>query len=126
MKIKYALVAIVAVIALLAIFELALTQQKKTEQNLPPVKYEKPVITAQIRQISIKNFAFVPADMKVKKGDIVIWTNEDSAPHQIAGADFKSEVIKTGFTYSTTFTKTGKFDYSCSIHPAMKGTITVE
>ncbi len=126
MKIKYVLIAIVAVIAVLVIFELALTQQKKTEQVLPPVKYEKPVITAQIRQVSIKNFAFVPSDMKVKKGDIVIWTNEDSAPHQIVGADFKSDIIKEGFTFSSTFNKVGKFDYSCFIHPSMKGTITVE
>ncbi|MCX6736138.1 MAG: cupredoxin domain-containing protein [Candidatus Parcubacteria bacterium] len=124
MKIKYVLVVIVVVVAILAIF--ALTQQKKTEQNLPPVKYEKPVITAQIRQISIKNFAFVPSDMKVKKGDIIIWTNEDSAPHQISGTDFKSDVIKTGFTYSSTFNQEGSFDYICSIHPSMKGTITVE
>jgi plastocyanin len=84
------------------------------------------VATSQVYQVSIKNFAFSPATINIKKGDTVVWTNEDGAPHQIVGGVLKSDVLSTGSTYSFTFTQVGKFDYNCSIHPSMKGEIVVE
>jgi amicyanin len=79
--------------------------------------------------VTIQNFAFSPADLKIKKGDTVTWTNEDSAPHQIASdttGKFQGPSISKGQTYSFTFNDTGTFPYHCVIHPMMKATITVE
>jgi plastocyanin len=42
------------------------------------------------------------------------------------GAIFKSPVIPKDGSYSFTFTSLGTYPYHCSIHPAMKGTITVQ
>ena len=77
--------------------------------------------------VNITNFAFVPANLTVKRGDTVTWTNHDEEPHTIAAGDgsFHSPGMDTNGTYSYTFTAPGTFDYICSIHPFMRGTVVV-
>ena len=77
--------------------------------------------------VGITNFAFVPATLTVKVGETVTWTNHDEAPHTIAAGDgsFHSPGMDANATYSFTFTKAGTFDYICSIHPFMHGTVVV-
>jgi plastocyanin len=85
-------------------------------------------VRAATHQVSIENFAFMPASLTVQVGDTVTWTNNDDAPHT-ATADngaFDSDTLATGGTYSFTFTAAGEFGYFCSIHPDMTGTITVQ
>ena len=81
---------------------------------------------AQTSSVNIQNFAFSPSALTITKGATVTWTNNDSAPHQIASATFNSQALSQGQTYSFTFTQPGTYSYSCSIHPSMTGTITVQ
>jgi len=78
-------------------------------------------------QVSIDNFAFAPATMTVKAGSTVVWTNHDEEPHTVAASDgsFHSPGMGTGATFSHTFPSAGTFDYVCSIHPMMHGTVVV-
>ena len=78
-------------------------------------------------EVSIDNFAFAPATLTVKAGSTVTWTNHDEEPHTVAATDgsFHSPGMGTGATYSHTFPTAGKFDYVCSIHPMMHGTVVV-
>lgn len=78
-------------------------------------------------QVSIDNFAFAPATLTVKAGTTVTWTNRDEEPHTVAASDgsFHSPGMDTGATFSHTFPTAGKFDYVCSIHPMMHGTVVV-
>jgi plastocyanin len=82
--------------------------------------------SGKIVDVSIQSFAFEPNSVKISVGDTVKWTNLDSAPHTIKGADFKSESLNKDDSFSYTFTKTGTYDYECSIHPSMKGVVIVE
>ena len=77
--------------------------------------------------ISINNFAFVPATLTVPAGATVTWTNQDQEPHTVVAGDgsFRSPGLGTGATYSYTFPTAGSFDYICSIHPFMHGTVVV-
>jgi plastocyanin len=78
--------------------------------------------------VTITNFAFSPADLTVKTGSTVTWTNNDPASHTItadAGA-FSSDPVAKGGTYQFTFSQPGTYAYHCSIHPSMKGTIIVQ
>lgn len=68
---------------------------------------------------------FVPSTLTVKSGTTVTWTNGDIVPHTVTGAGFDSGLIDPGKTYSHRFTSTGSFDYKCSVHTVMKGTINV-
>lgn len=79
--------------------------------------------------VAIKGFAFNPGDVKVAKGDTVTWTNEDSAGHDVTGDGFTSGEpagMGQGDTFEHTFTEAGSFDYVCTVHSNMKGTVTVE
>jgi len=80
-------------------------------------------------QVSISDFAFSPANITVKKGTTVTWTNHDSVAHTVVETDGKtgpqSSSLANGKSYSFTFNTTGTFKYNCSIHPEMVGTVTV-
>jgi amicyanin len=87
--------------------------------------------TTQIsgNQVIIKNFAFGPAEMKIKAGDTVVWVNQDAAPHKLesdSGSEINSETLSNAQAYSHTFQTAGTYDYHCSIHPSMKAKIIVE
>ena len=77
--------------------------------------------------VSIDNFAFAPTTLTVRAGSTVTWTNHDEEPHTVAATDgsFHSPGMGTGATFSHTFPTAGKFDYVCSIHPSMHGTVVV-
>ena len=79
--------------------------------------------------VIIKDFAFTPADLTISAGMAVRWTNEDSTTHTIksdTSGEFDSGVIGTGTVFEHTFETKGEYTYHCSIHPSMKGKITVE
>jgi plastocyanin len=65
----------------------------------------------------------------VKAGDTVTWTNNDTVGHDVTGDDFGSGdpgALQNGDTFEFTFEKAGTFDYVCTVHPGMEGTVKVE
>jgi plastocyanin len=78
--------------------------------------------------VSIKNRAFSPTPLRIKKGESVTWKNRDDIDHTVDAEDgsFSSGTIKSGKTFTHTFKKAGKYAYSCHLHPRMKGMIIVE
>jgi plastocyanin len=82
--------------------------------------------TAAGKSVAIKNFAFGPANVTVKVGQKITWTNQDDAPHTVTGGGIDSGTLEKGASFSFTADKAGKIAYICSIHPDMKGTITVQ
>jgi plastocyanin len=78
--------------------------------------------------VKIDNFTFVPQRVTVKVGETVTWINNDDIPHAVAatGKEFRSKVLDTDDKFSFTFTTAGTFEYFCSLHPHMTGTIVVE
>ncbi|HEX5144227.1 MAG TPA: cupredoxin domain-containing protein [Mycobacterium sp.] len=78
--------------------------------------------------VNVTNFAFVPQTLTVTVGATVTWTNKDEEPHTVVsndGSTFHSKGLGTDQTYSFTFSAPGTFDYTCSIHPFMHGTVVV-
>jgi plastocyanin len=82
---------------------------------------------AQEIKVTIDNFTFSPAELKVKVGDTVTWTNHDDIPHTVVSAGkFRSKAMDTDNDFSFTFTSAGDYKYFCSLHPHMTGMIKVE
>jgi plastocyanin len=77
--------------------------------------------------VSINDFAFAPATLTIPIGATVTWTNRDEEPHTVVAGDgsFRSPGMGAGGSYSFTFTNAGSFDYVCSVHPFMHGTVVV-
>jgi len=77
--------------------------------------------------VTIANFAFSPANVTIKAGDTVTWTNNDTVAHTVTGTGFDSGPIPQGGTFQHTFDAAGSFDYKCTIHPSMPpGKVTVQ
>jgi plastocyanin len=76
--------------------------------------------------VHIDNFVFEPAQLNVKVGTTVTWTNRDDIPHTVVCAGkFRSKAMDTDGTFSFTFTDAGEYKYFCSLHPHMTGSIKV-
>src|SRR6187401_851329 len=62
--------------------------------------------------VDISKAGFVPAAVSVQTGDMVVFTNKDTANHQVvcAACPFTSSVLAPNANASFTFTKVGKFN----------------
>jgi plastocyanin len=72
--------------------------------------------------------AYQPSPVAVPAGQSVTWTWQDQGNQHSVTADngsFESCLHGAGFTYTTIFAKAGTYTYHCSIHPGMKGSVTV-
>ena len=83
---------------------------------------------AEDAEVKIDNFTFAPQQLTVKAGTTITWINEDDIPHAVAASSrlFKSKALDTDDKFSFTFTTPGTYEYFCSLHPHMTGTIVVE
>ena len=86
-----------------------------------------PALAAE-HQVSIENIRYDPKEIKVKKGDTVVWTNIDDRDHTVTADDgsFASKKIASRKTYERKFAKAGKYKYHCDYHPRMKAVVVVE
>jgi plastocyanin len=86
-----------------------------------------PAAPAGPNEVNVDGFAFAPATLTVKAGTTVTWTNKDEDPPTVVdnGGAYRSQALGSGGTYSFTFPTAGTFDYVCSIHPFMHGTVVV-
>ena len=131
------IVAVLIVIALAAVGAYLLGRHRTAAPTSPPNTYSMnmpsstgasaaPVST---NAVTIQNFAFSPADITVKQGTTVTWTNRDNAAHTVSETDSlsgpKSSALDFSASYSFTFSQPGTYHYHCSIHPQMTGTVTV-
>ena len=79
------------------------------------------------------NECYVPSSITINSGDIVEWTNSDTAAHTVTGGSpadgpsgvFDSSLVLGGTTYAFTFDDTGSYDYFCMVHPWMVGNVQV-
>ena len=78
-------------------------------------------------EIVMQAVQFAPAMLKVKRGDVVVWTNRDPFPHTATAAGvFDSKSIAEGKSFRWRADRAGTFAYVCTFHPTMKGTLEVE
>lgn len=83
---------------------------------------------AVIHSVAIKGMKYAPASLTIKAGDSVNWENAEQRDHTVVAADgsFNSGNIKPGASFAFTFSKPGKYEYACSLHPRMHGIIIVQ
>jgi plastocyanin len=75
---------------------------------------------------------YLPASVTVAKGGSVVWKNNDPVPHTVTATSvppgatrFDSGNMNPNATYTVTFTVSGTYNYVCSYHPWMHGTVVV-
>ena len=77
--------------------------------------------------VFMKDFLFSPKTVTINVGESVKWTDKGKAEegHTATGDTFDSGVLKQGQSYTHKFSTAGTFDYICTLHSNMKGTIVV-
>ena len=76
---------------------------------------------------------FLTSELTVSVGETITWHNDSSVIHTVTSGSFEdgpdrvfdSSIIMSGDTFTHTFTETGQYEYFCSIHPWMTGTVIV-
>jgi plastocyanin len=87
-----------------------------------------PAATTDPTKIEVKDFMFTPMSLTVKAGSTVTWANMDEEPHTVVSNTglFHSGALDTNESFSFKFDKPGTYQFACSIHPRMVGTIIVQ
>lgn len=77
--------------------------------------------------VEIKNFAYSPAKLTIKKGTTVVFINRDRAKHTATadGGEFDTGLLAQNESAKVRFNDEGTFSYYCAPHPNMVATIIV-
>ncbi|WP_405727776.1 cupredoxin family copper-binding protein [Streptomyces sp. NBC_01537] len=89
-----------------------------------------PARAAATHRIAMSGYAFSPRSMTVTAGDTVVWTNDDTAPHDVKTTSgpvtIHSPMLSKGGSWSYTFTTPGTYAYVCTVHPDMTAQLIVK
>jgi len=78
-------------------------------------------------EVRIESFHFEPTTLNVTPGTVIVWTNQDGAPHTATAKDesFDTGRLDEGESGQVTFDKPGNFEYVCDFHPWMEARVMV-
>ncbi len=133
-KIKNAFSVITVVVLFLVSSGFALAT---TAHNSAPVNTHDYLLSntrnhsSNLRRVRIQHMQFTPMNVRVRQGTRVTWTNYDNIPHTTTSNNttgnqvWNSGRLSRGQSFTVTFSHLGTFAYHCTIHPQMRGTVTV-
>ncbi|MQA91727.1 MAG: hypothetical protein GEU90_16145 [Gemmatimonas sp.] len=79
--------------------------------------------------VTMTETSFTPATTRVAVGGTVTWDNTSSAPHTVTPqghTEWENHSLPEEATFDVTFDTADSYDYECTIHANMTGTINVE
>ncbi len=78
-------------------------------------------------QVAIVDYGFEAPMIEVSVGTTVTWTNTGGVIHTTTSTDglWDSTLLRTGESFSYTFTAPGTYAYQCALHTTMQGVIVV-
>lgn len=74
--------------------------------------------------VTVDDNVFEPETVEISVGDTVTWEWLGSEPHNVSADDFKSDIQQEG-TFEQAFPQAGTYEYVCTVHPGMEGTVEV-
>jgi plastocyanin len=76
----------------------------------------------------MQQFTFLPRVVRVNPGTTISWQNDDEEIHNIIAANgtWRSADLVQGSGFDLTFNDPGVYNFSCTIHPGMRGAVVVE
>jgi plastocyanin len=117
--------------------QLQLSQQQQQNQQQQKQQPANVVTVSIVKGASnMGNKAYSPNPIQIQRGTTVVWRNDDTTLHTAVsgkgvsdtslGKMFESPPIAPGKTFSHKFDAVGTYDYFCTLHPAMVGTVVVK
>lgn len=77
--------------------------------------------------IGIRNYKYNPSIISIPRGATVTWLNDDKVDHTATAknSEWDSTIIHSEESKTLKFTSPGTYNYYCTIHAYMTGTLTV-
>lgn len=75
--------------------------------------------------VSMYQTSFTPGNVTIKVGGSVTWKNDDGIDHTATGGGFDTGTVTGGQQRSQSFATAGTYNYHCSFHSNMTGTVNV-
>lgn len=77
--------------------------------------------------VSITARGFEPVEVRVQRGGVVSWTNDDDREHRVQALDgsFESPRLLPGESFSRTFASPGTVEIGCPAHPRERSRVVV-
>jgi plastocyanin len=78
--------------------------------------------------VQMRDNLFAPQSVTIPAGRNVRWTNAGQTTHTVASASqtFDSDLVHPTTWFEARFETPGTYDYTCSLHPEMTGTVIVQ
>lgn len=92
-----------------------------------PAVAVEPSGTAEVVKVKIVDNRFRGGSITIDRGTVVKWRNRGDNTHTTTSDSgvWDSGNLVSGERFRRKFRRVGTFEYHCSIHPTMQGTITV-
>jgi amicyanin len=126
---------VVILLVVVGLFFINFAHKSKTTDGgtvTTPRQTDQPTASEQnAMMVTIKDFAFSPASITIKKGQSVTWTNQDDTRHDIKSdsdspkGGLTSPLLSKGEHFTFTFNEVGTYKYHCTPHPFMQASVTV-
>ena len=82
---------------------------------------------AKTHRVVIRGLKYQPETLVVRRGDAVVWVNDDPMPHTVTSAgDFDSRSIDPGQSWRFVTRRAGTYPYVCTLHSNMRATLQVD
>ncbi len=80
---------------------------------------------ASSHAVVLRHNRFLPGAVSIRRGDSVTWVWSDGrVMHNVVGHSFQSRVMTHG-TFTVRFTRSGTYNYTCTVHAHMNGRVIV-
>jgi plastocyanin len=89
---------------------------------------EQQAANSTAHTVVIENMQYNPPELRVHRGERIVWVNKDLFPHTVSAAShaFDSGSIAAGSSWTYVASKAGEYAYGCTFHPTMKGILKVQ
>ena len=98
--------------------------------RITPNATKTPTPSPVAHNATIQGFAYIPATLTVRRGDTISFRNLDSVAHTVTALNgaFDTGSINPGqvATLMTANLAPGTYQYTCTPHPSMRGTLIVQ
>lgn len=104
------------------------TQTTQVTSGKAPSSVAVGIVPGAGTNTSSKGFAPDIITVVLGVNNTVVWTNNDVSPHTVTANNgaFESGNLATGQPFTFTFTTPGVYEYHCTYHPWMVGTVIVK
>ena len=84
--------------------------------------------SSSLVEIKIEAFRFLEDTIRVEPGTTIRWTNRDQVGHTSTAenGEWESPLLGPGESFEVRLDDAGRFPYTCTPHPFMRGVVIVE